>query len=436
MNDQNIRQVRKDLAEKYRYLEVAEAKLRQGNVPSSEVDEMSRVAQEAEELQGQVDKYEEIAGVAKKGRELQKKTMPRPDMDTNHRGVKTTPGELFVTSEAFRAYTATGKQGWSAKVDVKGLRGEDIVLKGDEADKYLSRIETKQFDGTLPSLAADTFPPRFRDPDEVRVQEMQILTVRDVLNTLPVTTDSVRYVRYTPTYAAQSQDGRGTEKVYGSFAATTATVNIETIAVLHKVSEQDIEDSPRLIQIINGEMRHDVKVEEERQLVWGGGTDGELDGIFPEIAAYEFDRAGGQDTVIDTIRRMRTDIRKRQGVANAVMIDPIDWEEAELAKGSTTGNDHYIWGLVSDLRGPRIWSLRVIESDAMTSPDDGSRRVLVGDFLRGATLYDRHDVRLAVGFVDDDFARNLRTLRAEERVALAVKRPWLFSWAETAVAES
>jgi hypothetical protein len=43
-------------------------------------------------------------------------------------------------------------------------------------------------------------------------------------------------------------------------------------------------------------------------------------------------------------------------------------------------------------------------------------------------------VRLAIGFVDDDFARNLRTLRAEERVALAVKRPWAFTYATTEAA--
>src|SRR5690606_24902868 len=99
---------------------------------------------------------------------------------------------------------------------------------------------------------------------------------------------------------------------------------------------------------------------------------------------------------------------------------PIDWEDAELTK--STQDQHYIWGVVQTVRGPQIWSMRVIESDAMTNPDTGERRLVVGDFARGATLYDRHDVRLAVGFVDDDFARNLRTLRAEERLALGVKR--------------
>lgn len=90
--------------------------------------------------------------------------------------------------------------------------------------------------------------------------------------------------------------------------------------------------------------------------------------------------------------------------------------------------------MITDLRGPRIWSLRVVESDAMTNETTGERRVLVGDGVRGATVYDRHDVRLAVGYVDDDFARNLRTLRAEERIALALKRDWAFEYSVTQAA--
>jgi HK97 family phage major capsid protein len=215
----------------------------------------------------------------------------------------------------------------------------------------------------------------------------------------------------------------------------TETITIETIAVLSKVTEQDIEDAPRLIAIINSEMRLDVRVEEERELLYGSGLGGEIFGIYNQgvEGTYEFARAAVGDTLIDTLRKMRTDLRKRRVMPTAVLIDPFDWEEIELAKGT---ENHYIWGLITDMRGPRIWSLRVVESDAMTNPDTGERRILMGDWTRGATLYDRHDVRLSVGFVDDDFARNLRTLRAEERLGLAVKRPWAFEYVATNESES
>lgn len=430
---EDIRTMKRDLAENYRYLEVAEAKLAQGNVPAAEVDEINKKARDTEELQAKVDQYERIAGVAAKGREIQSRTMPARNGNGLPRGIRTTPGHLFVKSEAFQAYRAIGKQGWSAGVNVKGFR-PTVDLHGEEAEKYIARLETKDFPGAgieLPGLGGTNIVvAEQRDPDFVRTTEPEMLTIRDVSTVLPVTSDSVKVVKYTYTRNAGSQAGKGAPKPYANIDATSVNLPVETIGVLSKVSEQDIDDAPRLIGIINGEMRLDVRVEEERQLVWGDGTSNEIEGIFAQdVEAQEFTR-DTSGTLIDIIRRMRTDLRKLRVKPNAVLIDPLDWESIELAKGTT--NDHYLWGLISTLRGPMIWSLNVVESDAMENPDDSSRRILMGDFIRGMTIYDRHDVRLAVGYVDDDFARNLRTLRAEERLALGVKRAFAFTWYETA----
>jgi HK97 family phage major capsid protein len=271
------------------------------------------------------------------------------------------------------------------------------------------------------------------DTEIVRFAEPEILTVRDMLGAAPTTSDSVKYVQHTATTrAAASQATRGALKNYLKVTFSAATASVETIAVLSKVTEQDIDDAPRLVAYINGEQRLDVKVEEDRQLLHGTGADGEILGLYA-AGITEFDRAAVGDTIIDTIRRMRTDLRRIRVLPNFVAIDPLDWEEVELAKGT---DERYVWGMITDIRGPRIWSLRVVETDAMTHPTTGERRLLVADGIRGATVYDRHDVRLAVGYVDDDFARNLRTLRAEERLALAVKRAYAFKYAVTAAAES
>jgi hypothetical protein len=46
--------------------------------------------------------------------------------------------------------------------------------------------------------------------------------------------------------------------------------------------------------------------------------------------------------------------------------------------------------------------------------------------VRGATLWDRQQATVAVGWKDDDFIKNLRTIRAELRAAFAVRRPKAF----------
>jgi HK97 family phage major capsid protein len=353
-------------------------------------------------------------------------TLPGEDDEGNdRRAIYTTPGHLFVASQALKQYKDSSKQGWSAKVDLGRRFGKKVLLRGDAAKEF----ERKAFDpATLPILGDDAIIPVDRDPDIVRFQEPEILTIRDMLQVTPTTSDAIKFVRHVATTRGAGTVARGGLKPYLKIEFEPQTVNVETIAVLSKVTEQDVDDAPRLIGYINGEMQLDVRVEEERQIAWGTGVN-ELLGLFaPANGLQEFDRAEAGDTVIDTIRRMRTDLRKSRVTPNFVAVDPVDWEEVELAKGTDA---HYLWGLISDLRGPRIWSMRVVESDAMTNPETGERRILEGDGTRGATVYDRNQVQLAVGFVDDDFARNLRTLRAEERLALAVKRSFAFKYAVT-----
>jgi HK97 family phage major capsid protein len=428
-----IREMESNLKALAKELELGQTEMTAGPISTERGEELEAKAQEMEELQSHLDRYNKIAGIVSASKQVERVTLP-DETGGSRKMVHTTPGHLFVASEAFRQYRAQGKQGWSAWADMKSKFGKTVRLLGDDARSF----EAKAFDpATLSDLGTDAVIEIDRDRELVRFAEPEYLTIRDMLNEVSTTSDAIRYVKHTattrPAVGTQVQATRGGLKPWLHLTFVPTTVSVETIAVLAKVTEQDVDDAPRLVGYINGEMTLDVKVAEEQQLLWGTGADGQILGLFMDVDIPEFNRAGGGDTVIDTIRKMRTDLRKKRVVPTFVALDPIDWEEVELTKGTTA---QYIWGLVTDLRGPRIWSLRVVESDAMTHIDNGERRILVGDGVRGATIYDRHDVRLAIGYVDDDFARNLRTLRAEERLALAVKRPFAFEYAITQAAGS
>ena len=426
----NIRKMEADLKALARELEQGQVEMAAGPIAQERGEELEEKAHEMEELQSHIDRYNRIAGITKAARTVDKVTMPGDDEDHSRRALYTTPGHLFVSSNELKNYMSQGKQGWSAKVNIGKRFGKKLLLRGEAAKAF----EAKAYDAAnLPVLGDDAIIPYDRDPEIVRFEEPEILTIRDVLNATPTTSDAIRFVKHTVTTRGAATVARGNAKPYLKVEFEPDTVSVETIAVLSKITEQDVDDAPRLIGYINGEMTLDVRVEEERQITWGSGVN-ELLGLFaPANAIPEFNRAGVGDTIIDTIRRMRTDLRKKRVSPNFVAIDPVDWEEVELSKGTT---DQYLWGLITDLRGPRIWSLRVVESDAMTNPETNERRLLLGDGVRGATIYDRHQVQLAVGYVDDDFARNLRTLRAEERLALAVKRAFAFEYSVTAEASS
>lgn len=426
----HIRAMEKDLKSLLTELEQGQVEMAGGDITQERGEELEQKAMEAEELQDKINRYNKIAGVTKTLRQVDRVTLPGESENIGRKTLYTTAGHLFVASPEFAAFKKNGGMtGFSGKVGVgtNRLGKKAIRLLGEAAVEF----EKKAFDPSqLPVLGTDAIIAVDRDPEIVRYEDPEILTIRDVLNVTPTTSDAVKYVRHTATTrAAASQASRGAAKNYLKVTFDSITVPVQTIAVLSKVTEQDVSDSPRLVSYINGEMSLDVRVEEERQLVWGDGTNGTLVGLFDDsVGMPEFTRAEAGDTVIDTIRKMRTDLRKRRQNPTFVLIDPVDWEEVELTKGTDT---HYIWGLVTDLRGPRIWSLRVVESDAMTNLETDERRIVVGDGVRGATIYDREAIQLAVGFVNDDFERNLRTLRAEERIALAVKRPFAFEFAIT-----
>lgn len=427
----NIRQMEADFKALAKELEIGQTEMAAGPIPQARGEELEAKAKEMEALQQHLDQYNRVAGIVRASKEVDSPTLPT-DAAGNRKTVRTTAGHLFVASEAFRQYRQQGKQGWSANIELKSRLGKVVRLTGEEAVAF----EAKAFDAaTLSDLGTDAIIEVDRDRDLVRFEEPEVLTMRDVLNVAQTTGDSIKFVKHvSTTRAAESQASAGGLKKFLKVTFVPTTVSVETIAVLSKVTEQDVDDAPRLVNYINTEMSLDIKVEEERQILWGDGADGELVGLFDASHAVpEFDRADVTDTVIDIIRKIRTDLRKKHVTPSFVTVDPLDWETVELSKGS---DDRYIWGLITDLRGPRIWSLRVVESDAMTNEATNERRILLGDGVRGATIYDRHDMRLAIGFVDDDFARNLRTLRAEERLALAVKRAFAFEYAITQVAGS
>jgi len=69
-----------------------------------------------------------------------------------------------------------------------------------------------------------------------------------------------------------------------------------------------------------------------------------------------------------------------------------------------------------------LWQVRVIPTPSMDAGE-----ALVGAFSLGARLHDRMDVEVLISSEDrDNFIKNMLTVRAEERTALAVRVPEAF----------
>jgi HK97 family phage major capsid protein len=325
-------------------------------------------------------------------------------------------GEAFTNSREFKNFAAQGFP--AAREIVTPFAGS--FFQGKAGVIPVTRKQLEQKDITV----GDGVIRATRDGDTVRFAERDRLMIRDLLNVSRTDSNSVEYVTLESATRAAAPVADGDLKPQSALEFGSATAPVRTIAVTIPVTEQQLQDVPQIQNTIDTELTWDLKKAEEEQLVWGDGTGQNLLGIF-ETPGVEAGREETGDTIIDIVRRSMTDVIMAGLEPNGTVMSPLDWEQALLTKG---GDEHYIWAVVTDENGHRLWGTRVVETVAMHAPGTAERRILTGDFRRGATLWDRQQAGMQIGWVNDQFRRNQRTIRVEERLAFGVKRPAAFRY--------
>ncbi len=245
--------------------------------------------------------------------------------------------------------------------------------------------------------------------------------VRDLLRTVPVNTSSVDYAIQTTRTNNAAPVAEAAAKPYSEFVWSSATVVVRTLAHLAKITRQAMDDAPRLMAEINAEMRYGLGYVEERQFLYGSGVGQNLLGIIPQATAFA-GPVGFVDTAatrVDVLRLAMLQTSLALLPADGIVLSEADWAIIELTK---TTDGAYLFANPQGSVSARMWGLPVVATPAMTAGD-----YLVGNFQMGATVYDRMGVEVLISTENvDDFEKNLATVRAEERVAIAVKRPAAF----------
>ena len=125
------------------------------------------------------------------------------------------------------------------------------------------------------------------------------------------------------------------------------------------------------------------------------------------------------DTKIDALRRAATKAHIREYMPTGAVLNPSDWEDIELAKGT---DNHYIWFNVSSGTEERLFRLPVVVTNAINAGDG-----LVGSFAIGATIWDREQANVRISEHHEDFfTKRLVAILGEERLALTIYRPDAF----------
>lgn len=251
--------------------------------------------------------------------------------------------------------------------------------------------------------------------------------VADLLGSGTLTNPSITY------FVEGVRDGNFTtvaeagQKPQLHYNFSTVTEALTKIAGFIKLSDEMVDDLAFLVSEINQRLLYDLAIFEEAQLLNGDGTAPNLRGILNRSGIQTETGATKADN-LDAVFRAVTKVQTVTGLqADGIVIHPLDYQAARLAKD---GNQQYYgggpftgaYGNGGVQQQPGLWGVRTVVTAAIAAGT-----VLVGNFSQAATVYRKGGVTVSSTNSNvNDFEKNLVTIRAEERLALAVRIPSAF----------
>lgn len=327
-------------------------------------------------------------------------------------------GQMFVESGEFKALNG-GANGLTmhSSFDVKGV----------DLKTWMAYAQKDVF-SAMPSGTPGSFGTTQRDPIVPMPQRTR--RVRDLFPSRTTNAAIIEYFRQTGFTNAASTVGERNGNAFGlkpqssmSFKGEQAPVR--TIAHWEAAHRNVLADEPQLRALIDNELLYGLRLEEDKQILLGSGTGDDLLGILetPDIQEYAWSDGAitpQPDNKADAIRRAATLAFLANYEPTGIVVHPNDWEDMELTKDT---NGQYLLAVsIQNGADARIWRMPVIDTPAIP---EGT--ALVGAFGLGAQLFDRESASIRVAEQHADFfVRNGIVVLAEERLALAVKRPESF----------
>lgn len=300
--------------------------------------------------------------------------------------------------------------------EIKGVKGASAT-----APEFKAASDTHTIGGV--------FGPVLTQVDRTIIQAVRPrLTIADLLGSGTLTGNAISYFVEGALEGAFTTVAEAGAKPQLHVADPTAVTDaLKKIAGFIKVSDEMIEDLDFVMSEINGRLLYELAKFEEAQLLNGAGTGSQILGLLNRSGVQTEARGNtaSNDTAADTIFRAITKVTTGSGLdADGLVINPADYQTLRLAKDAN--GQYYGGGFFNGAYGnggiseqPNVWGLRTVVTPAISAGT-----VLVGAFGQAGTVYRKGGVRVeSTNSHASDFTSNLVTIRAEERLALAVRRP-------------
>lgn len=305
-------------------------------------------------------------------------------------------------------------------IDSKAV--QERLLAGDKKGQVNINIETKAILSATSSWGATASVSNalvVADRAPLIPMPMRQMTIRDLLSPGQTSANAIEYAVQTTRTNNAAATAEGVLKPSSNYVWDLRNAPVRTIAHLVKASRQILDDAPGLRSTVDAEMEYGLQFAEEVELLSGDGTGAHVLGIIPQATAYSAPFVVTGETPIDRIRLAMLQAVIALFPVTGSVLHPTDWTKIEMTKD---GMGRYIIGDPQGTVQPRLWGSPVVSSLAMTAGT-----FLTGAFKYAAQIFDRMAIEILISTENnDDFEKNMITIRGEERLALVVRRPTAF----------
>lgn len=280
--------------------------------------------------------------------------------------------------------------------------------------KFAVRLASKSITSATGSGGA--FIQADKRPDPVLMAQ-QRLTIRNLVAPGTTGSNAVEYPRQITRTNNAAAVAEGAVKPESDYAFELVTANVRTIAHWVTASKQALDDSSVLQATIDGELRYGLKLKEEDQLLNGDGTGVNLYGIIPQASDFSPTLAfPANPQAFDLLLMAIAQVEAALLPATGIVMNDQKLRSLQMIKD---GEGRYIGGGPFGPPITSIWGVPTVGTPSMETQE-----FVVGAFRDAAQIFDREEAVVEISTEHSDyFTRNLIAVRAEERLAFAVKRP-------------
>lgn len=308
-----------------------------------------------------------------------------------------------LTEEAEREQQAT--EGAAALVRAAGPQTSRLPLPCDVGSEELRALHAAARSQTARRVEARTVSGIAGTALNTNLSHAAYRNLPRVANLFSVQNTESPVVRTyaTTTAATAGTVAEGAPKPDAGIALTPVDVAMTKIATFTKLTLELIDDYNAFVQAIGMELTRAVVAEENAEMV--------STLLSAALRAQANTGADGIDATGQAIATLMG-----QGITpDAIVMSPGRLAAIRAVK-ATTGGDYVIDPQTAAPSG--LHGLPITVAPQLTDTS-----VLVGNFHEAGVVYVRERVSLRTGVDSDDFTKNLVTLIAEERIALAVTQP-------------